>query len=86
MHAVCLAYRNEAWRLLSRGSKDVGEDLIARVCFGHALSGLAGPQQDMKSHYYGRRGVVWMRLVHKDTGSRLPCTGLLRERRRRSTH
>jgi len=51
MHAVCLAYRKEAWRLLSRGSKDVGED--------------------MKSHYYGRRGVVWMRLVHKDTGRKL---------------
>ncbi|CAE7443046.1 PEPKR2, partial [Symbiodinium microadriaticum] len=51
MHAVCLAYRKDAWKLLSRGSKDVGED--------------------MKSHYYGHRGVVWMRLVHQTTGRKL---------------
>jgi len=34
-------------------------------------SGSEDVGEDMKSHYYGRRGVVWMRLVHNATGRKL---------------
>ena len=67
---MCLAYRKGAWSLLSSGSEDVGEDFRSahrlRVLFSYVFI-----REDMKSHYYGRRGVVWMRLVHNATGSRL---------------
>jgi len=47
-HAVCVAYRKDAWEELGKGTDDVGED--------------------MGSHYYGKRGAVWVRLKHKETG------------------
>ena len=40
MHAVCLAYRKDAWKLLSRGSKDVGEDLVAGALVLHCSTWL----------------------------------------------
>ena len=31
--------------------------------------------QDMRSHYYGRRGVQWIRLEHNTTGRRMAHLG-----------
>ncbi|CAJ1448192.1 unnamed protein product [Effrenium voratum] len=33
--------------------------------------GMEDVGEDMRSHYYGRRGVFWMRLEHYDTGRKL---------------